>query len=291
MLIKRDRNEELEKILEQKNVDEQAKNLLQGILYKVEVSYKDYQKVKAKKQTEEKYVEEIIENIKKRCDKISVVKLRQKLADEDIQKELEKNKYYVGNEIISYPIEEKILYAIEKKSRYPKILNNKYEESTIAISNLINTGKCMDRIEVLRDFNGWSWTTIKKEMENIDANLIYQTLQIILGEEFLDNWSKDKDGIIDYLELLVEEISHRYSHDEANKVKDLLTKISIVNTAKCNERFTREILQKIEKNDQEIEKYEDTQEKIVQITNHKKQLLKELNKIEQILGQSSKLKN
>ena len=50
-------------------------------------------------------------------------------------------------------------------------------------------------------------------------------------------------------------------------------------------------MQKIEKNDQEIEKYEDTQEKIVQITNYKKQLLKELNKIEQILGQSSKLKN
>ena len=53
-IIKKDRNEELEKILEQKKIDEQARNLLQGILYKVEVSYKDYKKVKAKKQTEEK---------------------------------------------------------------------------------------------------------------------------------------------------------------------------------------------------------------------------------------------
>ena len=117
MLIKKDRNLELEKILEKKEIDEQAKNLLQGILYKVEASYKDYQKVKGKKQTEEKYVEEILENIQKKCSKITVVKLRQKLADEEIQKELEKNKYYVGNEIVSYPIEEKILYAIEKKSR------------------------------------------------------------------------------------------------------------------------------------------------------------------------------
>ncbi len=291
MLIKRDRNKELEKILEQKNVDEQAKNLLQGILYKVEASYKDYQKVKSKKQTEEKYVEEILENIQKRCDKISVVKLRQKLADEEIQKELEKNKYYVGEEIVSYPIEEKILYAIEKKSRYPKILNNKYEEATIAISNLINTGKNMDRIEVLRDFNGWSWTTIKKEIENIEANLIYQTLQIILGEEFLDNWSKDKDGIIDYLELLTEEISQKYSEEEAKKIKELVTKISIVNTAKNNEQFAQNITHKIENINREIEKYEDTQERIVQITNHKKELLKELNKIEQILGQNTKLKN
>ena len=37
MLIKRDRNEELEKILEQKKADEHAKNLLQGILYKLDV--------------------------------------------------------------------------------------------------------------------------------------------------------------------------------------------------------------------------------------------------------------
>ena len=43
-ILKKDRNEELEKILEEKKVDEQAKNLLQGMLYKIEVSYKDYQK-------------------------------------------------------------------------------------------------------------------------------------------------------------------------------------------------------------------------------------------------------
>ena len=44
-IIKKDKNEELEKVLEEKMIDEQAKNLLQGILYKIEVSYKDYKKV------------------------------------------------------------------------------------------------------------------------------------------------------------------------------------------------------------------------------------------------------
>jgi len=289
MLIKKDRNKELEKILEQKEIDEQAKNLLQGILYKVEASYNDYQKVKGKKQTEEQYVEEILENIKKRCNKISVVKLRQKLADEEIQKELEENKYFVGDEIVSYPIEEKILYAIEKKSRYPKILNNKYGEITIAVSELINTGKSLDRIEVLRDFNGWSWTTIKKEIDNIQANLIYQTLQIILGEEFLNNWSKDKDGIIDYLELLTEELSSQFGIE--NTIKELLIKIAIANTSKNNEQFAQNISQKMQEINKEIEKYDDTQEKIEQITNHKKQLLKELSKIEQILRQDTRLKS
>ena len=290
MLIKKDRNQELEKILEQKGIEEQAKNLLQGILYKLEVSYKDYQKVKAKKQTEEEYVEELLENIKKRCNKINVVKLKQKLADEEIQKELEKNKFYVGEEIVSYPIEQKILYAIEKKSRYPKILNNKYEEITIALSDLINTGKNMDRVEALRDFNGWSWTTINKEIENIEANLIYQILQIILGEEFLTNWCKDKDGIIDYIEQFTDEMTLKYGEEMAEKQKELLIKVAMVNTARENPQFAESICQKIKKIEDEIENYENTTEKIIEISNHKKQLLQELNEVEIILKQESKLK-
>ena len=51
--IKKDINEELEKILEEKDIEEQAKNLLQGILYKIEVSYKDYKRVKKTEITEQ----------------------------------------------------------------------------------------------------------------------------------------------------------------------------------------------------------------------------------------------
>ena len=274
MLIKKDKNEELEKILARKKIDEQAKNLLQGILYKLEASYKDYKTVKVKNQTEEKYVMELLTNIDKRCNTIKVVKLRQKLANEEIQKELEKNKFYVGEEVVSYPIEEKILYAIEKKSRYSKILNNKYEETTIAISDLINAGKNMDRVEVLRDFNGWSWTTINKEIENIEANLIYQTMQIIYGEEFLDNWCQDKDGIIDYLEQFIEDTTQKYGESIANKQKELLIKIAMVNTARENNEFEQNIKEKIKKIDEEIQNFENTAQKVKEISNHKKKWMK-----------------
>ena len=289
-IIKKDKNEELEEILENKKIDEQAKNLLQGILYKIEVSYKDYEKVKGKKQTEDKFVKEFINNIKNNSSKISIVKPSKKLADEEIQKELEKNKYYVGEDIVSYPIEEKLLYAIEKKSRYPKILNNKYEEVTVAISDLINTGKSLDRVEVLRDFNGWSWNTINKEVSNIEANLIYQTIQIILGEKFLENWCKDQDGIIDHLELFVEEITKKYGENMAKEQKQLLTQIAIINTVKNNSKYAQEISEKIKKVDEELEKYENNEERVVKITNHKKKLLQELNEVEKVLGQKARLK-
>jgi len=294
MLIKKDRNEQLEKILAQKKVDEQAKNLLQGIMYKVEASYKDYKTVKVKMKTEEKYVRELLENIAQRCEAFKIVKPSEKLSNEEIQEALEKNKFYIGEEILSYPIEEKILYAIEEKSRHPKILNNKYEEATIAISDLINAGKNMDRVEVLRDFNGWSWTTINKEIENIEANLIYQTLQIILGEEFLDNWCQDKDGIIDYLEQLDEEIRARYCEqfaDVSNQIKELLTQIAMANTARENMVFKRDVTEKIIKIEEEISEYENTAQKIKEISNHKKQLLQELTEIEKVIGQKTRLKD
>lgn len=290
MLIRKDKNEELEKVLAQKKVDEQAKNLLQGILYKIEVSYKDYQKVKVKKQTEEEYIEELIKNLEKNCNKISIVKLNQDLADKEIKEELEKNKFYTGEELVSYPIEEKFLYAIEKQSRYRKILNNKYGEITIAISELINEGKNLDRIEVLRDFNGWSWTTINNEIENINANLIYQMLQIMLGEEFLTNWCQDKDGIIDYLEQFMEEMTPKYGRKMANEQKDLIIKIAMANNAKENSKFSQEIEEKIEKTERELENFENTQQKISEIGERKKQLLQELNELERILGQDANLK-
>ena len=66
-IIKNDKNVQLEKILEQKQIDEQAKNILQGILYKIEVSYKDYKKVKGKKETEQEYVQSLLNNIQQRC--------------------------------------------------------------------------------------------------------------------------------------------------------------------------------------------------------------------------------
>ena len=288
-IIKKDKNEELERILEQKQIDEQAKNLLQGILYKIEVSYKDYQKTKAIDQTEEQYVDKFIENIRKNCNKIQVIKVSKKIEDEQLEKELKNKKFHIGEqEIISYPIEGKLLYAVEKKSSNKKILNNKYEEATIAVSDFINAGKNIDRLEVLRDFNGWSWTTIKKEIENIDANLIYQMLQIIFGKEFMDNWIQDKDGIIDYFEVMTNE-GKKYGKQTIEDLKELLVKTAIINDIKENQEFAEQISKKLRSVKKELKTYEDTQSNIERISEHRSKAMKQLKDIEKILRQESRL--
>lgn len=288
-IIKKDKNEELERILDGKQIDEQARNLLQGILYKIEVSYKDYQKAKAIEQTEEQYVDQLIMNIKKKCNKIQVVKVSQKLEDEELNKKLKENKFIVNEEgIISYPIEEKLLYAIEKKSNNPKILNSKYEEATIAVSDFINVGKNIDRLEVLRDFNGWSWTTIKKEIESIDANLIYQCLQILFGKEFMDNWIQDKDGIINYFEVMTNE-GKKYGKQTIERVKELLIKIAMINGVKENKEFSDQISKKLKEVKKELKVYEDTETNIERLSENRRKAMKQLKDIEKILRQESRL--
>ena len=289
--IQKDKNEELEKILEEKQIEEHAKNLLQGILYKIEVSYKDYKKTKAVDKTKKEYLEDILKNIQKRCNQIKIVKLSEKLEDEVIQQELQKNKFYIkDNEIICYPIEEKILYAVEKRSNNEIIVNNKYGIISKPLSNLLNTGKNINKTEVLRDFNGWSWTTIKKEIENIIANLVYQSLQIILGEDFIEDWTNDNEGIIDYIEKMQEEMADKYNKELADNMYMLLQKISILNEIKQDKKYEEYIEQLLKTKEEEIEKYNSIKENISYIYNRKKEILKEIKKIEKILSQESTLK-
>lgn len=290
-LIKKDKNEELEKILESKNIEEHAKNLLQGILYKIEVSYKDYKNAKAIKTSQSAYIEELLKNIQRNCNTINVVKLSQKLENETIEEKLKKEKFYISeNEITAYPIENKLLYAIEKISRNQKIVNQKYGMVSVALSNLINTGRCIDRVEVLRDFNGWSWTTPKNEVESITSNLIYQTLQIMFGKEFMDSWCQDNDGIIDYLQQMKDEAQNKYGAETAKQLIDLLSKIAIINEANNNQEFKKKAEKELQNIIFNLEEFKNTKKYIEKYTEEKKNATKEIKNIEKILSQEARLK-
>ena len=73
-IVKKDYNNELEKVLEEKNFGENEKNILLNILYKIEAAYKDYKCVKRNVETKEEIIEKIIEIIKNDCNKITLIK-------------------------------------------------------------------------------------------------------------------------------------------------------------------------------------------------------------------------
>ena len=73
-LVKKNYNDQIEEVLENKKFDESAKNLLLSMLYKVEASYKDYEIVKRDVSTKEDYIEKIIDVIRNNCSMIKIVK-------------------------------------------------------------------------------------------------------------------------------------------------------------------------------------------------------------------------
>ena len=119
-IVKKDYNNELEKVLETKQFDEHVKSTLLSILYKIEAAYKDLETVKKDVQTKEEYVANIIEIIKNNCDSIKIIRMN------DEENKIPNNKTYIVDKenktIIAYPIERKILYAIAKISKKDKII-------------------------------------------------------------------------------------------------------------------------------------------------------------------------
>ena len=105
-IVKKDYNNELENILEDKNYDENVKSILLSILYKIEVAYKDLQTVKKDIENQEEYKANLLDIIKNQCNQIKIVRMS------DEKHKIPENKTYIidkeKKEIISYPIERKL---------------------------------------------------------------------------------------------------------------------------------------------------------------------------------------
>lgn len=277
-IVRKDYNNELEKILEEKNFGENVKSTLLSILYKIEAAYKDLETVKKDTENKDEYISNIFEIIKNDCNSIKIIKMS------DEQNKIPDNKTYIidkeKKEIISYPIERKLLYAIAKIGKKDKIIKDDYFLINETLSELINVGNNINMVEPLRDFNGYSWTNIPQEIESIDHNLVYQNLRIIIGYKFLDKWIKNNEFIIDYFEQFKEKLENRYGKENKNKVIDTISKISILLSIKFNNIRNREIINIKKELEEELNKIQNREKFIEETTKRKLEIEKKIKEID-----------
>ena len=183
----KDYNVELEDVLDSKYFSSNIKNLLLNMVYKIENSYSDYKEVKRCVRSKEDFLNEIVETIRLYCDNVKTVE-----PDSDQAKMLIKNNLKaLTNErersILTYPTEIALLFAISDIS--PKYFYMKEENPLKNVfQNILVDGYNASNMEILRDFNGWSWDITYDEKFNYTSNLIYINLLMILGEKFLYEW-------------------------------------------------------------------------------------------------------
>lgn len=176
-------NDELEKILETKIFSSDVKNLLLSMLYKIENAYKDYMVVKREVLPQKDFIHFIIEVVKEKCFEIEFI-----FPDEDKKPKIDKKK----GSILCYPNEKSILSALLYMGQEEIWISYPYPYLKSGVQEMLKVGSNINQMEIIRDFNGWSWDSVIKEIENIEYNLMYQSLLMIEGKELIDLHTEEK---------------------------------------------------------------------------------------------------
>lgn len=270
----KDYNNELEKILEKKDFSEKVKNLLLSMLYKIETSYTDYQKTKKVVPEKWEFVEEIINDIELNCKEIEILKPKTTEEVRESEPIIEKTKIKV------YQNEIKMLKAIYEISQEEVLINEKYYVATDALKYFFKISNIMNKTEVIRDFDGWTWYRSKNEIEDLQYNLIYQNLLILIGDstiqEIIDNKEKNTDSII----KISNKLKQNYNKDLAREIVYLFI---LIITQKYYKENNSKIIEESGKLKKEKEQTVDKGLFLNELSTEKKQKLRKIDKIEQIL--------
>lgn len=261
----KDYNNELEKILENKLFSYDVKNLLLSMLYKIENAYKDYETVKVVAPTKKEYIENILRIIKEKAIKILIVKSGSEEAKDLEQKGISYKIDKKNGEIICFQNEMIMLEALLKLDENNFEFQAIYNYIEEPICKMINYGKIESNLEVIRDFNGWSWDILTKEINDLEYNFLYQNLILLYGKKVF----KSNDKISDIITKMA--IKKYISNEVNNEYKEKL-----INIQNCKQ--------------ERLQLFQNKKEFINKITEEKKEYTQKIEKIDKIINNNELLK-
>lgn len=277
----KDYNKELEKILEKKDFSKDTKNLLLSMFYKLDISYNDYYTVKRKSKTKQEYLENILENIKS-CNNIELVTPN----DTEFEKIKEKGLYEIDLKLKKIKVvanELALLSSILELNDFQIHLNEKYNLTRNSMPYLLNMAYDMENVEVLRDFNAWSWNTLVSEIKDININLVYQILKISINKNIF-NAMQETNGYIDVVELIYQELLKQYPEEIVDKFINLIFKISILIYIDTSENERKRLKEERETLEVDLAEIKDKKGYINKISEQKKELTNKLKNVDLIMN-------
>ena len=281
-IVKGNFNNNLEKVLSKKDFPIEVKNELLTMFYKIETGYDDYYTIKREAFDKKDYIENLISIIDKNCKKILFIN-----KEDTSEEKTTTNK----NEIKCLPIDIKILEALSNIQKNEVIVKDVDEDIAKSLSNFLNKGDTINKLEPLRDFNGFSWNVITKDIEDIEYNLMFQNLIFLVGNEFINKWINNSDSTIDYFSLLKDEIEQKYGKTIKNKIITDLIKLSVWKEAALDNRFKKKMESKKEDLEEEFYELENREMYLAKISKLKKKKEKEIKNLDKIINSKKLLQN
>lgn len=278
----KDYNKELEKILEKKDFSKDTKNLLLSMFYKLEISYNDYFTVKRKCKSKQDYLENILDNIKQ-CNSIELIKP----ADKEFIEFKEQNILYktdlkikkikvIANELA-------LLSSLLELNNFQIYLSEEYNLIRNSIPYLLNIAYEMENVEVLRDFNAWSWNTLISEIKDININLVYQNLRITLGFDLFEKIEKESINL-DVIQIIKNKLEEVYNPKTIDNFIELFFKISILIYIKVSQNEKKRLIEEKENIFNDLQEIKNKKLYIENITKQKKELSDNLKEIDIIMN-------
>ena len=264
--LSKDYKEELAKIVEEKNFSQDTENLLLSMCYKIDDSYINYKTVKREVPSKDEFMEKLVLDVELNCKNIIIAR-----PNSELEKELKENECRIKDDgnaeknIISYPNEKTLAYAIAKASLPP--MRNQFTDEETAVETAINIGKCISESEVVRDFSGWTWSILSNEIESTECNTIYVLLSFLLGYKSLEN--------VD-IKYIQEQVGEEFYNE--------LKKVAMQFYLSYDKAKNEEILKKLSANKEKLLKMKNPSEYVIEITAKKKKSLEQIKHIDKILN-------
>ena len=284
----KDYNYILDKVLEDKNYSEDAKNLLLNMIYKIEVSYKDYAKIKVVYMKQNTFIDEIIKIISDRCKYLFLIDPKY----EEVRNLKEQNVLALTDErqqrIYAYPTELAILYGIIDINPKYFYIPNKYYYIKNQFQRILVQGTILDCTEVIRNFNGWSWNVAEDMHIDTVSNMIYQSIRLLIDEDFLRMWEKDTSVKIDFVNEMRKEIEEYYGTENSYDFYLTLSKLIISSMNKDEKEQLKSELKKVLN---AYDKMKDKNKYISTVSEEKRKLVRLIEKEDILLNDEKKLRS
>lgn len=278
--VKRDYNNKLEEVLSQKDFSEEVKNTLLSMFYKIENGYKDYKTVKRETFEKKEYIEKIINIVDKDCKKITFLPIDSKEPETVDSK---------NQEIRCLPIETKILYGLAKIQKRNMVAKYIDEHIEAAFTDMLNIGNNINIVEPLRDFNGFSWNIITKDIEDLNYNLLYQNMIFLYDNKFVDKWVNNYEPLVDYFDLFQGKVESKYGKREKNNIIKNLIRISLKLKEMYDEDFKNKIIERSEEIEEEKDRIRDKTQYLEELSKNKKIREKEIRELDKVINDKNLL--
>lgn len=273
----KDYNEELEAILDEKGFDGDVQSLILSMFYKIENAYQDYYNVKKQMPSKEEFIKKISDTIKRYCNEIKIIKPKGKRNE--IEYKIDKE----SGSIQCFPNEVLLLYCLFELAI---IKYDKDDLKECAIVDLLQRGNSYNYQEAIRDFNGWSWTDSLNTTEEIQYNLIYQNLLMLLGYDDMQEILLAEKKI----DKIKEKLESKYNQEIVADFLYNFSKIAVILKANNDKEYKEKLYEHYNPLAQELEKISDKEQLIEYIASKKKDITDNIREIDKLLNDITALR-